>query len=398
MAAPGVRQFVFSSTCAVYGEPDRDADRRDASAAPDQRLRRDEAGGRAGAAALRARLRHPLRSRCATSTPPAPIPTARSARITRRRFTSSRARSTRRRAATPLQVFGDDYPTPDGTCLRDYIHVCDLADAHVLALERARRGGASARLQPRHRHAALGAGGHRRGRARDRQAGAVDARRRGGPAIRRRSTRRSERIQRELGWTPRLRRPRRHRRHAWRWHAAHPQRLSEPSSCRRLSERLPAAAPLRARRTAGVIAGAVAGDGGLRRGLGRRWPADQADPRRRPADAGAAVARRRGAILVVYLLKGVGAYFSSYLMADVGQRVVMRPAQRAVPRTSSDQSAAFFAQRDDRAAAVAHQQRRRPGAAGGRRRRSAISRASRWRSSATPRCCSTTTRGWRSSA
>ncbi|MFM9103109.1 MAG: UDP-glucose 4-epimerase GalE [Cyanobium sp.] len=35
-----------------------------------------------------------------------------------------------------LQIFGDDYPTPDGTCIRDYIHVCDLADAHVLGLER----------------------------------------------------------------------------------------------------------------------------------------------------------------------------------------------------------------------------------------------------------------------
>jgi UDP-glucose-4-epimerase GalE len=34
-----------------------------------------------------------------------------------------------------LQIFGDDYPTPDGTCLRDYIHVADLADAHVKALE-----------------------------------------------------------------------------------------------------------------------------------------------------------------------------------------------------------------------------------------------------------------------
>ena len=34
-----------------------------------------------------------------------------------------------------LTVFGDDYPTPDGTCLRDYIHVTDLADAHVKALE-----------------------------------------------------------------------------------------------------------------------------------------------------------------------------------------------------------------------------------------------------------------------
>jgi UDP-glucose-4-epimerase GalE len=35
----------------------------------------------------------------------------------------------------PVSLFGDDYPTPDGTCLRDYIHVADLADAHVLALQ-----------------------------------------------------------------------------------------------------------------------------------------------------------------------------------------------------------------------------------------------------------------------
>ena len=33
-------------------------------------------------------------------------------------------------------MFGDDYSTPDGTCIRDYIHVCDLADAHVLGLKR----------------------------------------------------------------------------------------------------------------------------------------------------------------------------------------------------------------------------------------------------------------------
>ena len=33
-----------------------------------------------------------------------------------------------------LTVFGDDYPTPDGTCIRDYVHVADLADAHLLAL------------------------------------------------------------------------------------------------------------------------------------------------------------------------------------------------------------------------------------------------------------------------
>ena len=42
-----------------------------------------------------------------------------------------------------ITVYGDDYDTPDGTCLRDYIHVIDLADAHVLALSYLRRGGAS---------------------------------------------------------------------------------------------------------------------------------------------------------------------------------------------------------------------------------------------------------------
>jgi UDP-arabinose 4-epimerase len=35
-----------------------------------------------------------------------------------------------------LQIFGEDYPTPDGTCIRDYIHVNDLAEAHALALAR----------------------------------------------------------------------------------------------------------------------------------------------------------------------------------------------------------------------------------------------------------------------
>lgn len=39
-----------------------------------------------------------------------------------------------------IRVFGDDYPTPDGTCVRDYIHVMDLADAHVLALDAMDRG------------------------------------------------------------------------------------------------------------------------------------------------------------------------------------------------------------------------------------------------------------------
>jgi UDP-arabinose 4-epimerase len=44
------------------------------------------------------------------------------------------------------QIFGGDYPTPDGTCIRDYIHVTDLADAHVRALRHLEGGGANAAL------------------------------------------------------------------------------------------------------------------------------------------------------------------------------------------------------------------------------------------------------------
>lgn len=42
-----------------------------------------------------------------------------------------------------ITIYGDDYDTPDGTCLRDYIHVIDLADAHLLALDYLRKGGES---------------------------------------------------------------------------------------------------------------------------------------------------------------------------------------------------------------------------------------------------------------
>jgi UDP-glucose 4-epimerase len=47
---------------------------------------------------------------------------------------------------TELELFGSDYPTPDGTCIRDYIHVNDLADAHVLALKHIDAGNHSAAL------------------------------------------------------------------------------------------------------------------------------------------------------------------------------------------------------------------------------------------------------------
>ncbi len=43
----------------------------------------------------------------------------------------------------PVTLFGDDYPTPDGTCIRDYIHVSDLAEAHIFAVQHLLGGGGS---------------------------------------------------------------------------------------------------------------------------------------------------------------------------------------------------------------------------------------------------------------
>ncbi len=43
----------------------------------------------------------------------------------------------------PVTLFGDDYPTPDGTCIRDYIHVSDLAEAHIFAVQHLLNGGGS---------------------------------------------------------------------------------------------------------------------------------------------------------------------------------------------------------------------------------------------------------------
>ena len=62
--------------------------------------------------------------------------------------------------ARPVRIFGDDYPTPDGTCIRDYIHVTDLADAHLRALA-ACRAGRAPDLQPGQRGGLLGPRGHR---------------------------------------------------------------------------------------------------------------------------------------------------------------------------------------------------------------------------------------------
>jgi UDP-glucose 4-epimerase len=128
------------------------------------------------------------------------------------------------RAATggkPLKVFGEDYPTPDGTCLRDYIHVCDLADAHVRALDALENGAPSTAYNigtgtPHSVKAVIDTVGRVVGRP---VAWEPAARRPGDPAVLYAS---SDRAQRELGWTPRFADLEVIVRHAWQWHSTHP--------------------------------------------------------------------------------------------------------------------------------------------------------------------------------
>ena len=65
----------------------------------------------------------------------------------------------------PMTIFGDDYDTPDGTCIRDYIHVTDLAEAHVVAIEKLLAGGASDVFNVGTGAGPLGAGGDASGGA-----------------------------------------------------------------------------------------------------------------------------------------------------------------------------------------------------------------------------------------
>ena len=121
-----------------------------------------------------------------------------------------------------LQVFGDDYPTPDGTCLRDYIHVSDLASAHVLALESIVRTGTSAAFnlgtgRPHSVKEVIAAVEEVSGR---KVPWTLAPRRPGDPAVLYASARKAEA---ELGWTPRFPALPSIVQTAWAWHQAHPR-------------------------------------------------------------------------------------------------------------------------------------------------------------------------------
>lgn len=142
MTSNGVRNLVFSSTAAVYGQPDRmpiteDAPRKPINAYGASKLAFERMIELAEAVGLltTSRLRYfnvagawsdgSLGEAHPTETHIVPL-VLRAAAM----------------PGTEFVVNGDDYPTPDGTCVRDYIHVMDLADAHRRALEYLHDGGA----------------------------------------------------------------------------------------------------------------------------------------------------------------------------------------------------------------------------------------------------------------
>jgi UDP-glucose-4-epimerase GalE len=215
MIAAGVTRLVFSSTCAVYGEP---------SAVPiveSLETRPINAYGETKLTVERVlphlERAHGLRwialryFNASGAHPDGSIGEAHDPELHLIPLAIRAARG-----GTPLKVFGDDYPTPDGTCVRDYIHVCDLADAHLGAMAALERGVASGAYN-------VGTGrGHSVREVIDTVTRVVgqpvqwtlSPRRPGDPAVLYAA---ADRL-RELGWQPRFPDLETIIGHAWRWH------------------------------------------------------------------------------------------------------------------------------------------------------------------------------------
>src|SRR5437879_7161626 len=142
----GVRDFIFSSTAAVYGNPARVPVAENAPLAPmspygnsklmTEIMLKDVAAAHGlkyvilryfNVAGADPKLRTGQSTRAATHLVKVAVQAALGVR-------------------NGTEIFGTDYPTPDGTCIRDYIHVCDLVSAHIEALSYLRGGGNSATL------------------------------------------------------------------------------------------------------------------------------------------------------------------------------------------------------------------------------------------------------------
>ena len=219
MREAGVRRLVFSSTAAVYGEPAKQPIEESDPTNPtnpygetklafERALAWYESAYNLRYVSLRYFNAAGATERCGEWHDPEThlIPIVLQAAAGRR---------------THVEVYGDDYPTRDGTCVRDYVHVVDLARAHVLALDH---------LGERSAIFNLGCGGEgytvneviETARAvTDREIRVnVSARRAGDPAVLVAS---SERIRRELGWAPEFQDMRVIIESAWAWTQAHPE-------------------------------------------------------------------------------------------------------------------------------------------------------------------------------
>jgi UDP-glucose 4-epimerase len=142
VAAGGARRFVFSSSAAVYGQPAQSPIDEGSALVPVNPYGRTklamewilaDAASVAGFAAVALRYFNAAGAAHGLGEDHRPeshlIP---------------RLLHSLLEPAEPFRIFGDDYPTADGTCIRDYIHVTDLADAHVRALDWAREPGFTA--------------------------------------------------------------------------------------------------------------------------------------------------------------------------------------------------------------------------------------------------------------
>ncbi len=222
MRGAGVDRIVFSSTAAVYGEPQSVPIREDSLLQPTNVYGRSKLviEGMLADYAMAYDMRYvSLRYfNAAGASPSRDIGEDHAPESHLIPLILKTAQGVRKRVA----IFGTDYPTADGTCVRDYIHVCDLATAHVLAVRHLLRGGAS-------RVYNLGSeNGFSVRQIIDcaKRVTAVDfpvseeARRAGDPAVLIAS---SEKIRAELGWAPVHSQVEEIIATAWRWHRRHPQ-------------------------------------------------------------------------------------------------------------------------------------------------------------------------------
>jgi UDP-glucose-4-epimerase GalE len=220
MVAESVRYFVFSSTCATFGEPI------ETPIVESHPQRPINSYGESKLAVERAlphfQRAHDLRSavlryfNAAGADPEGEIGEDHSPEI------HVIPRAIQAATGGPgLTVFGDDYPTPDGTCLRDYVHVTDLAEAHVRALESIVETGKSTsyNLGTGHPHSVrdvIAAVERVTGRT---VPWTLGLRRPGDPAVLYASPKKAHA---ELHWTPRFADLDVIVRTAWDWHRTHP--------------------------------------------------------------------------------------------------------------------------------------------------------------------------------